>query len=127
MSKKLQCIHADTCLADYWGGHHLAHVAVPVWPGMTIQQLRDALHTEVTVGAVMGSTVAARLLSEDMSSPSDQTLAEQLYRDAHAAIDRDVVMSKPQKEYPFGYLEIERPDERSDVMAYFVFREVEDE
>lgn len=23
---KLHCIHADTCLADYWGGHHLRRV-----------------------------------------------------------------------------------------------------
>jgi len=127
MSKKLQCIHADTCLSDYWGGHHLAHVAVPVWPGMTIQQLRDALHTEVTVGAVMGSTVAARLLSEDLSNPSDQALSEEINREAHAAIDRDVAMSRPDKEYPFEDLEDCQPDEGPDVMAYFVFGEVEDE
>lgn len=27
----LECVHVDTCLPDYWGGHHLAHISVPIY------------------------------------------------------------------------------------------------
>ena len=35
--------HADTCLPDYWSGHHLPHISVPVCRSMTAGELRDAL------------------------------------------------------------------------------------
>jgi hypothetical protein len=34
MSYKFDIIHADTCLPDYWSGHHLPHVQIPVFNGM---------------------------------------------------------------------------------------------
>ena len=51
----LECWHADTCLSDYWGGHHLAHVQVPVWNGMSLVELKKALMSELNEGAVAGS------------------------------------------------------------------------
>ena len=50
----LECCHADTCLSDYWGGHHLAHVQVPVWNGMSLAELKKALMAELNEGAVAG-------------------------------------------------------------------------
>ncbi len=52
---QLECIHADTCFPDYWGGHHLAHVQVPVWNGMGLAELKKALMAELNEGAVAGS------------------------------------------------------------------------
>lgn len=51
----LECIHADTCFPDYWGGHHLPHVQVPVWNGMSLAELKKALMSELNEGAVGGS------------------------------------------------------------------------
>lgn len=50
---KFELIHADTCLPDYWGGHHLPHIAIMAYP-MTFKQCKEHLKTEVLVGAVMG-------------------------------------------------------------------------
>lgn len=51
----LECIYADTCFPDYWGGHHLAHIQVPVWNGMSLAELKKALMSELNEGAVAGS------------------------------------------------------------------------
>ena len=51
---QLECCHADTCFPDYWGGHHLAHVQVPVWNGMSLAELKKALMAELNEGAVAG-------------------------------------------------------------------------
>lgn len=47
--------HADTCLPDYWGGHHLPHVQIPAFHGMTLDQIRAALISEVAEGAIAGA------------------------------------------------------------------------
>jgi len=119
---KLECVHADTCLSDYWGGHHLPHVSVPVWRGMTIGQLRDALRSELRQGAVCGSTDDARLLSADMVKPDEEKRADALTRAAYAAINRDVKMRKPGARHPFRDLD-EESDEDASMYAFFVFRD----
>lgn len=45
--KKLECCHADTCLPDYWSGHHLPHVQIAVWRGMTL-----AIQCEAPCGTI---------------------------------------------------------------------------
>lgn len=85
---KLALAHADTCLADYWGGHHLPHVQIPVWHGMTMVEVKNAIRDELRQGAVMGSTDAARLLSADMVAPAEEKRADQLTRAAYAAVDK---------------------------------------
>lgn len=102
---KLNCLHADTCLSDYWSGHHLAHIAVLVWHDMTISQLRDSLRAEIRQGAIAGRDDIARLLSADMVNPCEEKRADIVTRAAYAAINRDVKMSKPGKRYPFRELE----------------------
>lgn len=47
--------HADTCLPDYWGGHHLPHIQISVHPNMTTQEVKSALLSEVSQGAIAGS------------------------------------------------------------------------
>ena len=58
----LEVIHVKTCLPDYWSGHHKAHVCVPVWNGMTFNELKSSLHSEIAQGAVCGSDKISELL-----------------------------------------------------------------
>jgi hypothetical protein len=122
---KLCCVHADTCLPDYWGGHHKAHVSVPVWRGMTPKALRDALRSELSQGAVMGSDELARLLSADLVRPDEEKRADAATRAAYAAIRRDVKPAKKGVRRLFPDLEPddETDDCRESVYAYFIFSE----
>lgn len=51
---KVSIKHADTCLTDYWGGHHLPHVGVPVYRGMHLDELKKDLAQEIIQEAVCG-------------------------------------------------------------------------
>lgn len=111
---KLTCAHADTCLPDYWAGHHLPHVAVPVHRDMTIGQLRDAIIDEINAGAIAGAD----------ATPADTYESDAWVRAARAAVRRDVRMRKPGARHPFRDL----PEETEDgdlcddrIFAYFVF------
>lgn len=116
---KMTCAHADTCLPDYWGGHHLAHVQIPVTRRkMSLAEIRRAIRSELAQGAVMGSCDAARLLSYDYVS--DEKRADALTRAAYAAVNRDVIGSrKGQRFADTGVTEF--GDET--VYMYFVFKE----
>lgn len=108
----LACQHADTCLPDYWSGHHLAHIQVPVDRDTTITQLRAALHSELSQGAIAGSDRRTRDDSEDFDN---------WLKAAHAAIDRDVRLKHPRTTMrPFRDLETQLDDDYS-VYAFFVF------
>lgn len=85
---KLELEHADTCLPGYWSGHHLPHIAIPVWRGMTLKQLKQDLRSELSQGAVMGSDENARLLSADMVQPDEEKQADRITRAAYAAVNR---------------------------------------
>ena len=113
----LACLHADTCLPDYWGGHHLAHIQVPVYHDTTITELRAALHSELNEGAVMGSDRRTR---DDSGEVGDRW-----YKAAHAAIDRDVRLKHPRTTLrPFRDLEPQEEDSEITVYAYFVFEDL---
>lgn len=117
---KLNCVHADTCLPDYWSGHHRPHIAVPVHRDMTIRELRNALRDELRQGAVMGSGDDAYLLSSDLIPVEKVKQADALTRAAYAAIRRDVRMAKAGARHPFR--DLEPSDDGGDsVYAYFVF------
>lgn len=123
MATKLECVHADTCLSDYWSGHHLPHVQIAVWRGMTVRQVKQAIRDELRQGAVAGSTDAARLLSADMVAPEEEKRADQLTRAAYAAVNRLKPAKKGARRL-FTNLE-ETPDEFDGeyVFAFFVFVE----
>jgi hypothetical protein len=119
----LECCHVDTCLPDYWGGHHLPHVQIAVWPGMTMAQIKQAIRSELSQGAVMGSTDDARLLSADMVAPEEERRADMLTRRAYAAVSRMTPARKNQRRF-FTDLE-QTEDDDSTVYAFFVFRTME--
>lgn len=91
---KMNCQHVDTCLSDFWSGHHLPHVQIPVRRNMPFKEIREALRGELRQGAVMGSSDDARLLSHDMVKPKEEKRADALTRAAYAAINRDVKGAK---------------------------------
>ena len=49
---KLSVGLADVCMADYWGGHHLPHVQIPVHKHTTADEARAMLTQEVAMDAV---------------------------------------------------------------------------
>ena len=118
---KMKCAHADTCLPDYWSGHHLAHVQIPVTRRkISLAEIRRAIRSELAQGAVMGSCDAARLLSDDYVS--DKKRADAITRAAYAAVNRDVVGTrKGQRFADTGVTEFGEFDES--VYMYFVFME----
>lgn len=125
---KFECCHADTCLPDYWSGHHLPHVQIPVYRGMTLKDVKSALRSELSQGAVMGSTDNARLLSADMVRPDEEKQADQVTRAAYAAVNR-IRLADKRKRKLFMDLE-ESTDDDDDygesVYAFFVFVVLED-
>lgn len=116
---KMTCAHVDTCLPDYWSGHHLAHVQIPVTRRkMSLAEIRRAIRSELAQGAVMGNCDEARLLSYDYVS--DEKRADALTRAAYAAVNRDIVGTrKGQRFVDTGVTEF--GDES--VYMYFVFME----
>lgn len=111
----LECLHADTCLPDYWGGHHLAHISIPIYGRMTLREIKNALHSELNQGAVAGNDAR----SWDNSGEVGDTW---FYR-AHAAIEK----MRPSVKGKRVFFEDVPIDEEGDypVYAYFVFREKE--
>lgn len=118
---KMTCAHTDTCLPDYWGGHHLAHVQIPVTRRkMSLAEIRRAIRSELRQGVVMGNSEDARLLSYDYIA--DEKRADAITRAAYAAVNRDVVGTrKGQRFVDTGVTEFGEFDET--VYMYFVFME----
>lgn len=115
-----ECIHADTCLPDYWGGHHLAHVQIPAIPGMTLADIKAALRDEVTQGAVMGSNDDAILLSCDWVPERLVKQAEATLKGVYRSIENLRPTKKGQRKF-FTDITIDE-DEDCSVYAFFVFK-----
>ena len=116
---KLECMHVDTCLADYWSGHHLPHVQIDVFPGMTLSQIKESIKNELSQGAVAGSNHTAWLLSCDyFVHEKDQKAAEKAFRAAIASVNR----IKPAVKYKKRFFTELVPD-CDGVCAFFVFDE----
>ena len=109
----LECIHADTCFPDYWGGHHLAHIQVPVWNGMSLAELKKALMSELAEGAVAGA-----------GYPGDHD--EQWYAAARDAVQAIEAKTPAAAENLFPLLIPQGDDDVPTVYAFFVFRHVRD-
>lgn len=107
---KLEIFHADTCLSDYWGGHHLPHVQIPVYPGMTLAEIKRDLHSELNQGAVSGSDP----IVQDGSGEA----GDRWYKRAHAAVNRMAPSTKGQRRF-FADLEPQSEDDES-VYAFFI-------
>lgn len=98
---KLECCHTDTCLSDYWGGHHLPHVVIPLRPNMTCQDVQNSIRSELWQDAV-----------EDFNPEDDEWFVA-----ACESVDRIEATS----EHPFSDIE-----DVEGVCAYFVFRRVKE-
>lgn len=120
---KLECYHVDTCLPDYWSGHHLPHVQIPVYRGMSLKEIKSSISEELRMGYVMGNTDYARLLSADMVNPEEEKQADKLTKAAFASVNRIKPSKKGQRKF---FTDLEKSDENDgsdSVYAYFVFIE----
>ena len=118
--KPLECCHADTCLSDYWSGHHLPHVHIPVWRGMTLAQIKAAILAEL--GECIQGADADFL--HDWRDEHDQARADAWHRRARAAVHRMKPAKKGQRRF-FLDLEPQTEDDTETVYAFFVFRPLE--
>lgn len=122
---KFECCHADTCLPDYWSGHHLPHVQIPVFRGMTLAQVKSALRSELSEGVIMGSSDNARLLSADVVRQDEGKQADRVTRAAYAAVNRMRLADSHKRKL---FMDLEEQDENDDcsdsVYAFFVFVEI---
>lgn len=117
---KPEIVHADTCLPEYWRGHHRAHLSIPVYRGMTLKEIKRSLLSELIQGAIMGSDHVAEALSDcSRYAPEEQ---ERIYKKAKAAINRIKPTIKRQRRFFLDLEEIEEDDDP--VYAYFVFVEL---
>lgn len=116
---RLECCHADTCLPDYWGGHHLPHVQIPVHRGMTLKEVKDSIRHELSHGYVMGSTETAYLLRADWVPPEKEKAAGKAVKAAYAAVNRIRPARKGQRRF---FMDLPSADD-SELYAYFVFVE----
>ena len=111
----LECLHVDTCLPDYFGGHHLPWVCIPVCRPMSLADIKSAIRSELNQGAIGGSDERTRDDSGDIGD-------SWFYR-AHAAVNRIKPSTKGKRRF---FKDISMPESEDDdsVYAYFVFREV---
>jgi hypothetical protein len=124
LTMKLELNHVDTCLPDFWSGHHLPHVQIPVYHNMSLKDIKQALRYELSMGYVMGSTDYARLLRDDFIGAKNEKLADKVTRAAYAAINRIKPANKGQRKFFTDLEPSECEDEIGDsVYAFFVFVE----
>lgn len=118
---KVYCQHADTCFSDYWPGHHMPHVMIPVTRRkMSLSEIRHAIRSEIEQGAVMGSGDDARLLSADMVRPEEEKRADMLTRKVYAAINRDVKGVRKGQRYIDTGIDVEG-EECCPAYMFFIF------
>ena len=125
---KFECCHADTCLSGYWSGHHLPHVQIIAERGMTLKDVKDAIRSELSQGAVMGSTDNARMLYADMVREDEVKQAHRVIRAAYAAVNRMRLADKRKRKL---FMDLEESEENDCcdcdcVYAFFVFVVLED-
>lgn len=116
-------VHAETCLPDYWSGHHLPHVQIPVWNGMTLKQIKDSLRDELRQGYVSGTCDVARILQADWVPPREEKIAEALTYAAYVAVKKIKPARRGQRTF---FTDLEPDAEDGDtVYAFFVLRDRE--
>lgn len=107
---KYTVVHADTCLSDYWGGHHLPHVSVPVDGATTVKEVLEGIRSELNQGAVAGSLDWEPVESEEFHAACMKAVQELTELNAG-------ILNKA----AFPDLEIQNDDCSESVMAFFVF------
>lgn len=113
---QLECVHVDTCLPDYFSGHHLAWVCIPVYKTLSLKEIKAALHSELNQGAIGGN--------DERTSDDSGDVGDAWFYRAHAAVNRIKPSKKGQRQF---FTDIDTPDDDDMpdcVYAYFVFREM---
>lgn len=118
-TKKFELCHADTCLPDYWAGHHRPHVSISVSKGMKLDAIKSAIKSELAQGCVMGSDHNAFLLSADFVGAENDAEADEATRAAYEAVELMQPANKRRKNF---FNDLRKTD--LDVQAYFVFVEI---
>ena len=118
----LECCHADTCFPDYWGGHHLAHVQVPVWNGMSLAELKKALMAELNEGAVAGAGYPGDHDEQWYAAARDAVQAIEAF--AVRAIEAKTPAAAADNLFPLLVPQTEDDDDVPTVYGFFVFRHV---
>lgn len=114
---QLECIHIDTCLPDYFGGHPLAWVCIPIYKTLSLSEIKSAIHSELNQGVIGGNDERTR-------DDSGETGDAWFYR-AHAAVNRIRPSKKGQRRF-FSDVGTPNGDESEEcVYAYFFFRDKE--
>lgn len=119
----LSVTHADTCLPDYWGGHHLPHVQIAAFHGITLDQIRAALISEVAEGAIAGSDYDAEKAGAAWDAAAYKAIEAKVAElTALNGADHAYLTHLPPATHP----DWQGDDEGGDVTvyAYFVFDEV---
>ena len=115
----LEVIHADTCLPDYWSGHHLPHVQIPAWRGMTLAEIKRGILAELNE-CIHGADATPL---HDWADDYDEAYAESWHRRARAAVCRMKPNKKGQRRFFLDLEETSQDDyDAPDVYAFFVFR-----
>ena len=109
----LNCVNTDVCLPDYFSGDSRPWICVPVSSKMSFKELRELLHSEINQGAIGGNDP----LIQDDSGPT----GDKWFKEAHAAINRDIKSAKKFGRRPFPFIGAESVDCEYSVYAYFVF------
>lgn len=109
---KYQLQHVATCLSDYWGGHHLPHVSIPVDGTTTVKKVLESVRSELSQGAIAGSLDRKVIESEEFHTACMQAVQEL------SELNVDIL-----NKIAFPNLDaLEGDDDCSEsVMAFFVF------
>jgi hypothetical protein len=118
---KLFCKHVDTCTPDYWQGHELPHVQIPVTSETKVYQVKQALKDALRWGDVGGRSTDSRLMSADFVQPHEEKRADRLTRAAYAAVNR-LRFKRRSNIFELSFC---NDDNAETIYAYFVFSEVE--
>lgn len=116
-----EIVYVNTCLPDYWSGHHKAHVCIPVWNGMTFNELKSSLHSEIAQCAVCGSDTIAEMLS--LSGDFSDEATSTAYQAAHDAVDAITLSESANPNHLFSNLDLD--DDGETVYAYFLIVDTE--
>ena len=95
-------------MSDYWGGHHLPHVAIQVDGTTTVREVFDQIESEINQGAFGGS------LDWEVQE------SEEFHKACYAAL-QEMQELNPGQDVP-AFPDLEPFDDSGEsVMAYFVF------
>lgn len=86
---KVTIAYTDICLPDYFGGDHRPWVAIyPTENGYTSRELREAIKSEFSQGAIGGN---CELMCDFIPDEKDQKRADKFFQKAlPACLNRDI-------------------------------------